>query len=306
MRVLTKIPTPYILLRKSIPLRGEMLEQEEKVPTRLSTARSRELGEELRRVRHRSRMSSAQVAEALGWSLGKLSKLETGSRGTSPWEIGTLLGRCGADKATRDRVLAIAVEADTGNFVRRNTPSADTLLALTLHENAARTVMAYEPLTVPSLAQTEDYATVLTGDRSVARARAARQDNLRRPTGPETVIFVHEAALRLVVGGTKVMRDQMLRLTLMCGWSNFSLLVVPMAANSHGALRNPATLLTFASPTKPLAYTETDSATVFHDDPAVITEYEAKMRALNHLVLSAEQSREVFARWADAYDKRGR
>ncbi|MGM1057869.1 helix-turn-helix domain-containing protein [Saccharothrix sp. Mg75] len=282
------------------------MEQEEKSPARLSTARSRELGEELRRVRHRSRMSSAQVAEALGWSLGKLSKLETGSRGTSPWEIGTLLGRCGADKATRDRVLAIAIEADTGNFVRRNDPTADTLLAVTLHENAARTVASYEPLTVPSLAQTEDYATALTGDRAVARARAARQEALRRETGPRTVIYVHEAALRLVVGGMRVMRDQMLRLTLMCGWANFSLLVVPMTAHSHGVLRNPATLLTFTPPIKPLAYTETDSATVFHDDPTVIAEYEAKMRALSRLVLPAEQSREVFAHWADAYDKRGR
>ncbi|WP_158854644.1 helix-turn-helix domain-containing protein [Saccharothrix deserti] len=58
--------------------------------SRLSTAHSRELGEELRRVRHRARMSSGVVAKDLGWSLGKLSKLETGSRGTSPWEIGTL------------------------------------------------------------------------------------------------------------------------------------------------------------------------------------------------------------------------
>ncbi|WP_442974121.1 helix-turn-helix domain-containing protein [Saccharothrix sp. NRRL B-16348] len=69
----------------------------------MTTARSRELGEELRRIRHRARQSSADTAAALGWSLGKLSKLETGSRGTSPWEIGVLTGRLGADKPTRGR-----------------------------------------------------------------------------------------------------------------------------------------------------------------------------------------------------------
>jgi hypothetical protein len=261
------------------------------------------LGEELRRVRHRARLSSGFVAEALGWSLGKLSKLETGTRGTSPWEIGTLLGRCGADKATRDRILAIASEVDMGNFLRRHDPWPDTLTSLSLHEHAARTLTTYEPLVIPSLAQTEDYAFALTRDRGATEARMARQETLRRPGGPETVIYIHEAALRVVVGDSKVMRDQMLRLTLMCGWARISLRIVPMSAASHTALRHSATLLTFAAPVKSLAYAETEAATVFHDDPTAVQAYEDKMRQLERLVLTPAQSRDVFARWADAYDR---
>ncbi|MFD0202274.1 MULTISPECIES: helix-turn-helix domain-containing protein [Saccharothrix] len=279
------------------------MESEEKPVTRLSTARSRELGEELRRVRHRARMTSGFVADALGWSVGKLSKLETGSRGTSPWEIGTLLGRCGADKPTRDRILAIASEADTGNFVRRHEPWSDTLTALTVHEYAASTLTTYEPLVIPSLAQTEDYALALTQDRSVVDARMARQETLRRPGGPETVIYVHEAALRVVVGDSKIMRDQMLRLTLMCGWARISPRIIPMSAQAHALLRHSGALLTFPAPIKPLAYAETETATVFHDDPDAIAAYEAKMRQLERLVLSPTHSRDVFARWADAYDR---
>lgn len=279
------------------------MESEEKQPARLSTAHSRELGEELRRVRHRARMSSGFVADALGWSLGKLSKLETGSRGTSPWEIGTLLGRCGADKPTRDRILAIASEADTGSFLRLHEPSSDTLTALSVHEHTARTVTTYEPLTIPSLAQTEDYAYALTRDRDLAQARMNRQDILRRSGGPEMVIYIHEAALRTVVGGSRVMRDQLLRLTLMCGWARISPRVIPMTAPSNVALRHPATLLTFTAPTKPVAYAETESATVFHDDPTAVTAYQAKMRHLERLVLTPAQSRDVLARWADSYDR---
>ncbi|MFD1145719.1 helix-turn-helix domain-containing protein [Saccharothrix hoggarensis] len=282
------------------------MEPEERQPVRLSTARSRELGEELRRVRHRARLSSGFVAEALGWSLGKLSKLETGSRGTSAWEIGTLLGRCGADKPTRDRILSIASEADTGSFLRLHRASPDTLTALALHESAARTVTVYEPLTIPSLAQTEDYAFALTRDRDATQARMDRQDNLRRPGGPETVIYIHEAALRVVVGDQKVMRDQLLRLTLMCGWAQISPRVIPMTARSHGALRHPGALLTFQEPTKPLAYTETETATVFHDEPTAVMAYQLKMRQLERLVLTPAQSRDVFARWADAYDRERR
>ncbi|MBB5808188.1 transcriptional regulator with XRE-family HTH domain [Saccharothrix ecbatanensis] len=279
------------------------MESEERPPARLSTARSRELGEELRRVRHRSRMSSGFVAEALGWSLGKLSKLETGTRGTSPCEIGTLLGRCGADKPTRDRVLAIASEADTGSFLRLHDSSPDTLTALSVHEHTARTVTVYEPLTVPSVAQTEDYAYALTRNRTLTQARMSRQEVLRRTDGPEMVIYLHEASLRLVVGDPKVMRDQLLRLALMGGWPHISLRVIPMTAPSHVALRHPATLMTFATPVKPLAYTETDTATVFHDAPDAISAYQTKIRHLERLVLTPAQSRDVLTRWADAYDR---
>ncbi|XVV04053.1 helix-turn-helix domain-containing protein [Actinosynnema sp. CA-248983] len=279
---------------------------EEKQATRLSTARSRELGEELRRVRHRARLSSAFLAEALGWSLGKLSKLETGSRGTSPWEIGTLLGRCGADKPTRDRILAIASEADTGSFLRLHGGSPDSLLALTLHEHAAQAVTAYEPLTIPSLAQTEDYARALGSDETVVEARMSRQEALRRPGGPQAVLFIHEAAIRLVVGDDQVMRDQMLRLTLMCGWARMTLRVIPMASQAHGCLRHTAALMTFAAPIKPVAYVENDTATVFHENPAVILACEAKMRQLERLALNTEQSRAIFGRWADAYDRKSR
>ncbi|WP_158852366.1 helix-turn-helix domain-containing protein [Saccharothrix deserti] len=284
----------------------EIVTEEKQSSARLSTARSRELGEELRRVRHRARLSSSFLSEALGWSLGKLSKLETGSRGTSPWEIGTLLGRCGADKPTRDRVMAIANEPDTGSFLRLHDGSPDSLLALSVHEQTARAVTVYEPLTVPSLAQTEDYARAVSGNESVVGARAARQEVLRRPGGPQTVLFVHEAALRLVVGDHQVMRDQMLRLTLMCGWARMSLRVIPMTAHAHGVLRGPAALLTFTAPVNPVAYAETDTATVFHDAPNVVLTYKAKMRQLERLALNAEQSRAVFARWADAYDRENR
>ncbi|PSL51410.1 helix-turn-helix protein [Saccharothrix carnea] len=281
-------------------------DEKDPTPVRLSSARSRELGEELRRIRHHVNMSASATATALGWSLGKLSKLETGSRSTSPWEIGSLIGRLGADKPTRDRVLAIATEPDTGSFLRTHDGFPDGLVALCLHERAARTITAYEPLTVPSLAQTEDYAHALTGDRALVQARITRQGLLRRPDGPDTVLFVHESALRAVVAGPATMRDQMLHLTLMCGWPRVRARLIPAAAGFHAALGRPATLLTFDAPTRPLAHVEIDTVTVFQDDPDAVTRYEAKMRRLDALALSPGRSRDVFARWADVYDREAR
>ncbi|MCC8245055.1 helix-turn-helix domain-containing protein [Saccharothrix luteola] len=281
------------------------METDEQTTTtpRMTTARSRELGEELRRIRHRARKSSADTAAALGWSLGKLSKLETGSRGTSPWEIGVLTGRLGADKPTRDRILAIATEPDTGSFLRPHDNHPDTLTALRQNEHAALTITTYQPLTIPDLAQTEDYTHALTGDRTLARNRAARQEVLHGDTRPDTILYVHEAAVRSTVGTPTVMRDQLRHLTLMCDRARTSLRLIPMAAPFHPALARPATILTFTPPTRPLAYVETDTAIAFHDDPDTVAHYETKMRHLDSLALSTADSRDVFARRDDAYDR---
>jgi hypothetical protein len=268
--------------------------------TRLSTALSRELGEELRRIRHRAKMSSGSVAEALGWSLGKLSKLETGTRGTSQWEIGALVGRMGADKSARDRVLAIASDHDTGTFVRPHDDIPDTLVALTLHERTARTITGYAPLTVPSLIQTEDYARALTRDS--ATARMTRQNAMRHISRPDTVLYIHEAAVRTVIGSPTVMRDQLLHLAMTCETGRITARLVPMDAPFDAALAHPGTLLTFAAPTRPLVYVETDTATVFHDNPDHVARYQAKMQVLDSLALSPTESRAAFTHWADVHD----
>jgi hypothetical protein len=269
----------------------------------LSTAHSRELGEELRRARHRAEISSGKTADAMEWSLGKLSKLETGTRNTSAWDIAALLGRYATDKVTRERILAIVSEGDTGSFMRRHNRSPDTLAALAVHERVARTVTAYEPLTVPALAQTEDYALALTSDRQVARTRVDRQREVHRPGHREVTLYLHEAALRVRVGSLEIMRDQMLHLALMGGWVGTRVRIVPLAKDFDAALRYPATLLTFDAPVRPLAYTEIDLVTVFHDDPEVVAVYQRKMRHLDRVALAPGESRQVLARWANVYEQ---
>lgn len=93
-------------------------------------------------------------------------------------------------------------------------------------------------------------------------------------------------------------------LTLMCDWPRTRLRLVPFSVRSPVALRHPAALLTFAAPTRALACVETDAVTVFHDAPQVVAAYRAKMRHLDAVALSVEQSRGVFAAWAGTYERK--
>ncbi len=285
------------------------METDDKPPARFTTAQSRELGEELRQARKSGGLRGTTFCEELEWSTAKLSKLEKGWRGTSDWEIGTFLGKSGADKATRERVMRLAQEPDVGYFVRRHIGiTSDGLLCLVMHQRTALTLTSYDTMVIPGLLQSMAYARSLlettgAGDvDEVLRVRLERQEHLRGQENVRSTFYVHEAALRLNVGGSRTMHDQMMRLAFMCGWPHVTLRVVPFSAPGHPALRYPSALMTFNRNAKPVAYAESDLTTVFLEEERAIAFYEEKQSVLDALALSTEKSHEVFTHWANVYD----
>lgn len=284
---------------------GEMDRDERSARVRPGSARGRELGEELRRLRTASGRSMAAAAAGMGWSLGKLEKLESGQRGTDPRDIAALTGFLGADTATRDRIRRVVEEPGTGSFLRWNEPSADSLAALALNEALAATVRAFEPLLIPSLLQTGDYARAVGADEEVVGARLERQRVLFDPDlGRYLLFFVHEAALRQKVGDEGIMADQLVTLARLRTSVRVRVRMIPTGAAPGAAVRHGGTLLTFPEPTTPVVYTETDTVTVFQDDPRAVTAYERKFAELGAHALDVGPSADVFARWADLYDRR--
>ncbi len=88
-------------------------------------------------------------------------------------------------------------------------------------EAQATVLRWYEPLVVPGLLQTEDYARAILSarpdgnlddlDEQVA-ARLARQAILGRTGAPQLWCILDEGVLRRAIGGSKVMRSQLYRL----------------------------------------------------------------------------------------------
>jgi hypothetical protein len=253
-------------------------------------------------------MRSTTVAEELGWSTAKLSKLEKGWRGTQPWEIGTLLGKCGADKATRDRIMRLAHEPNTGCFVRPHGDGlADDLLSLSLHESTALTITCYEPMVIPSLLQAEEYTRALLTDadadvlNAFLRTRAERQAAVWDHRAPTSTFYIHETALRTTVGSPATMHDQLTRLMSASASEGLALRVVPTSAGGNAALLHQSTLLTFGKGMRPLVISETDAATVFADDEQTVQAHQRKHAALSTLALNVERSRTLLAHWTGIY-----
>ena len=84
----------------------------------MSNALSRELGDALRRARHRSQVRTGTLIGELGWSPAKLSELEGGTRGASPADIARFAGHLRAGSDAFEHIMKLAHEPTTGYYAR--------------------------------------------------------------------------------------------------------------------------------------------------------------------------------------------
>jgi hypothetical protein len=269
--------------------------------SRASNALSRELGDALRQARRRSTVRFGDLAEELGWSQARISKVERGLRGTSPLDIARYVGHLRSDQTTYDHIMELAEERNTGHLVRpHEIAMPDSLRALLLHEQTAEVIWSYQLVTIPGLLQTVDYAAALIGspdsEHGVAE-RMARQRIFNRPRPPEGRFFILEPALYHVVGGPHVMYEQMLQLLFRGG-----VRLVTLACQMPASLISSFTFMTFAGH-QPVSYVESGPVSLFSDEVETTAQFELACADLDRVALSEEQSRSVFAEWVDRYDR---
>ena len=126
---------------------------------------------------------------------------------------------CRAKGPEWDRLLALCREQDTpGWFQQHGSRLPKQLVTLIDYENKAVTVDEFEAIFVLLLLQTGEYArAVISGSVNVpaeevedrVAARLARQSLFSREHPAAFTFYLHEAALRLPVGGPAVMAEQL-------------------------------------------------------------------------------------------------
>jgi transcriptional regulator with XRE-family HTH domain len=277
-----------------------------------STVQSRELGDELREVRLAAKIQNKDMAQQLNWSPSKLVAVEKGTRSAKPTDIATLLTLCGFSLPETRELLHRIRNQDNGFLVRPNNSGlSDNLRALIIHENLATKLCTYESMGVPGLLQTEDYARALMGSvigededfvSSGVPTRMARQAVLTGPNAPRSTFYIHEAALQSQVGSAQVMHEQMLQLVLRSNLRSVTIQIVPFSAGGTAELLSPFLLMDFDR-ISPVVHVDISTVSVFLERPQEIAQYRSRQDLLARIALSAEESREVLADWADRYDR---
>ncbi|UUN28899.1 helix-turn-helix transcriptional regulator [Streptomyces sp. FIT100] len=166
----------------------------------------------------------------------------------------------------------------------------------------------YEPLLIPGLLQTEEYAQALISescppldDETVeerVRARMQRQDALTRRTSTVFNFVVYEAALRTLVGGEQAMRHQLQHLLEAGKLRNTSIQVLPMGRCSGLALMGSIVLLE-TSEHEHYAYSEVQTTSALYSEPAKVSELSQRHGMIRMHALCIEDSVEFIRKVAE-------
>jgi transcriptional regulator with XRE-family HTH domain len=268
------------------------------------TIRSRELGEELRRVLEQAGLTGQQAAYLLGCSPSWVSRLLSGRRGGSEVDVAAFLGVCRVKSPERDRLLALCQEQNTPGWLQQHgTRLSKRLVTLIDHENKAVVIDDFQAIVVPGLLQTVEYAHALISrsgnvpaeevDGRVA-ARLARQSLFSRERRARFTFYVHEFVLRTPVGGPAVMSDQLHHLLRMSVRPYVTLRVVPASLGAHAAMAGSFTFMEFAE-FRPVTYLESTMASLFLERREETAAYRSILAALAATALGADESRELIA-----------
>jgi hypothetical protein len=180
-------------------------------------------------------------------------------------------------------------------------------------ERRATVLRTWEPLLVPGLLQTPEYARALfkawqtTGDEdeveNLVTARMDRQHIFDRPKPPSFWAVIDEVVLRRRVGGAKVMQDQLLYLAEMTERPAINIHVIPAEVGAHVGLLGAFAIAGFDSDAPGVVYFETPDEGQTTKDSATVAKIILTFDTLRSEALPRGASRDLIMRVAKEYGR---
>ena len=195
------------------------------------------LGAELRRARVAAGFSSQEaLAAKLGFDRTTIAKTESGERPPSDEVLAAWCAACQIDVDLFGRLTMLARRAD-GPVP---TWFEDWLEA----ESKAHTLRIWQPLIIPGLLQTAEYARALfvaagADDEKASElvaVRLERQSILSLAEPPHVVAVLDESVFRKLVGSPVIMSDQLTHLADVAEHPNVSVGIVPASTGANAGL----------------------------------------------------------------------
>jgi transcriptional regulator with XRE-family HTH domain len=259
-------------------------------------------GAELRYYRERAGLSQTDLAALVNVSHDVISKIETGDRAPAKGFPERLDAAPGLDtRGALTRLWGLLKEG------ARHRAIPGWFQPWTHFEAQATTLRSYEPLLIPGLFQTEDYARAILAaepgadadklDDQVA-ARMDRQAVLERAGPPQVWSVLDEAVLHRCIGGPKVMRDQLVRLADLAGRPMVTIQVIPALIGAHAGLLGGFALAELDS-SAGMVYLETAAEGQIVDSPALMAHVMFRFDTLRSEALPRAASRDLIMKVAE-------
>jgi len=264
------------------------------------TVRRRELGARLRALRLESGLTVEDVAGRMEVSPAKISRIETAARGVSVADVRFLCDLYEVSREERDRLLSLTRESRRRSWWQQYglDDSVATYVGL---EDAAVAIQQYETSLVPPLLQTEDYARAVTAGagpwlsedevEQLVATRMTRQALLAPGRSLELWAILDEAALRRLVGGARVMREQLDQLAERSRSPRVTVQVIPLEAGAHPGMDSAFAVLQLEA-VSDVVYVEGLMGYFFLQNQGDVVRYRRAFDQLRAVALSPSESRD--------------
>lgn len=195
------------------------------------------LGRELRRARVAAGFSSQDaLAAKLGFDRTVITKAETGDRVPTPDVLAAWCEACGLDVELFERWAVLARRTDG--------PIPSWFESWLEAEGTAHMLRIWQPLVIPGLFQTAEYARALfiaagaDQDRAddLVTVRLDRQAILDHPSPPHVVAVIDGSVLHRLIGSPQIMADQLARVADLAEWPNISIQILPSETGANAGL----------------------------------------------------------------------
>ncbi|MGH3965141.1 MAG: helix-turn-helix domain-containing protein [Pseudonocardiaceae bacterium] len=216
--------------------------------------RARALAGALRQAREAAKVSVREVARRLDISHSVVSYWETSKRVPRLEDVASYLTAIGVTGDDREAILALGRHADAQDWLTVGIPGVSQQIAGTMEcERAAAAIIDWSPHLVTGLLQTSDYARAIIGSESFpageveARVlvRMGRRDVILRSNPVRLNALLGEAALHELIGGPRVMADQLRFLVKLAESDTITIQVVRSSQGWHPGLEGPFVLYDF-------------------------------------------------------------
>lgn len=257
------------------------------------------LGAYLREIRkQRVGRSMASIAEQLGWSESKVSRMETGQQPITSEEAASLLAILGVTGDEHARLMAMARTPNDPAWldnIRDGLPEESITLAT--YEAEATRLTNWSPLLIPGLLQTMEYGRAFmladgipeaeVGKRLMARAK--RQEQVLS-SGVEYCAYIDETVLRFNrVGDEHIRRNQLRHLLDISERENVTIRLISVNSDGHSGLISPFMVIEFEL-TPPVVHVELRRSGVFFSNESETAPYTETVSQLSSISMDEADS----------------
>jgi transcriptional regulator with XRE-family HTH domain len=202
----------------------------------------RRLAAELRRLREERSLTGEDVAESLGWSTSKISRIETARIGIKRTDLARLLALYEVPTEFRAELIDLTANTRSRGWWNAYTGYVPERFASYLVlESQAESLAAWSPETVPGLLQTQGYAQAAIASHMAAiaaispteieqrvQARLHRQQILTSENPTMVRCVLDESVLLRRKQDAQVMRGQLKHLIDLAQLANVTIRVLPL------------------------------------------------------------------------------